>query len=129
MPADSTDEPAATIPATRDGASAPLPPMPTEAAAVAIDGDAELVASLMVGMSTDERARLLSMISSSIEAERSAALEGTVRRQVDVGVRRRRWSRRPAGVDAGPAPAEGVEAGPGPERSESGDTGTGGARA
>jgi hypothetical protein len=73
-----------------------------------MDAGSELVSSLMSGMSTDERERLLRMINVSLEAERSAALEGTVRRQVDVGVRRRRWSRRPAAAgDPHTADAEG----------------------
>ncbi|MCL9761911.1 hypothetical protein [Frankia sp. AiPa1] len=68
-------------------------PAGAEAAAVTVDGGSELVASLMAGMSAGEREHLLKMINSSIEAERSAAFDGTVRRQVDVGVRRRRSSR------------------------------------
>ncbi|WP_261562024.1 hypothetical protein [Frankia tisae] len=59
-----------------------------------------MVVSLMSGMSADERSRLLGMINSSIAAERSAAIDGTVHRQVDVGVRRRRSSRRPTDLEA-----------------------------
>ncbi|MCK9897646.1 hypothetical protein [Frankia sp. AgB32] len=53
------------------------------------------------------------MINSSIEAERLAALDGTVRRQVDVGVRRRRSSREMArdhdGQDEPPAAVDGAD--------------------
>ncbi|EIV95295.1 hypothetical protein [Frankia sp. QA3] len=96
----------AAIPAAREGKSAPSLAAPAEAAAtaVAVDTGSELVASLMSGMSADEQNRLLGMINSSIAAERSAAIDGTVRRQVDVGVRRRRSSRHPTDPDAPDAP-------------------------
>ncbi|WP_261570762.1 hypothetical protein [Frankia gtarii] len=93
----------AAIPVAREGESAPPPlaaPADATPVVVAVGGESELVVSLMSGMSADERSRLLGMINSSIAAERSAAIDGTVHRQVDVGVRRRRSSRRPTDAEA-----------------------------
>ncbi len=66
-----------------------------------------LLDSLMAGMDVGERSRMLGMISSSVEAEREAALDGRIRRQVDVGPRHRRrrepdQESDPASADAGP---------------------------
>ncbi|KJE24481.1 hypothetical protein FF36_01212 [Frankia torreyi] len=85
----------AAVPAAREGEPASSAAADDASAAVAVDTGSELVASLMSGIPTDEQKRLLGMINSSIAAERSAAIDGTVRRQVDVGVRRRRSSHRP----------------------------------
>ncbi|WP_157892251.1 MULTISPECIES: hypothetical protein [Frankia] len=92
----------AAVPAAREGEPAPSLPAAADAASVVVgvDGGSELVASLMSGIPADEQNRLLGMINSSIAAERSAAIDGTVRRQVDVGVRRRRSSHRPDEFDA-----------------------------
>ncbi|MCM3882409.1 hypothetical protein [Frankia sp. R82] len=86
------------IPAARaaDQAQQPVPALPpadAPAVSITVDGQSELVESLMTGLSVGEREHLVEMINSSIEAERTAAFDGTVRRQVDVGVRRRRSSR------------------------------------
>ncbi|WP_041253552.1 hypothetical protein [Frankia sp. EAN1pec] len=62
-----------------------------------------LLDSLMTGMDVGERSRMLGMISSSVEAEREAALDGRIRRQVDVGPRHRR--RREPGQEPDPASA------------------------
>ncbi len=62
-----------------------------------------LLDSLMTGMDVGERSRMLGMISSSVEAEREAALDGRIRRQVDVGPRHRR--RRESGQEPDPASA------------------------
>ncbi|WP_235825621.1 hypothetical protein [Candidatus Frankia alpina] len=50
-------------------------------AAVVVDGESELVVSLM---SADGRSRPLGMINSSIAAERSAAIDGTAHRQIEL---------------------------------------------
>ncbi|CAO5256905.1 hypothetical protein [Frankia sp. AgKG'84/4] len=121
---DATQDKATKVPAARDGESVSTPTAPRDmiAAATTVDAGSELVESLMTGMSPNERGRLIEMINSSIEAERLAAFDGTVRRQVDVGVRRRRSSRelahehdgqvgRPAAGN-GADPADGLVASP-----------------
>ncbi len=119
-----TQDKATKVPAARDGESAsmPTPPRDMIVAATTIDAGSELVESLMTGMSPNERGHLIEMINSSIEAERLAAVDGTVRRQVDVGVRRRRSARELArehddqagrpGADDGADPADGLVASP-----------------
>ncbi|MCK9920833.1 hypothetical protein MXD61_02740 [Frankia sp. AgPm24] len=93
------------IPAARAGqqelpaANIPAPAAETHPTAITVEDGSELVDSLMSGMSAGEREHLLEMINTSIEAERTAAFDGTVRRQVDVGVRRRRSSRAVQGAD------------------------------
>jgi hypothetical protein len=96
VPAARAGEPAPSTSAAADAAPAAGT---VPAAAAAVDSGSELVASLMSGIPADEQHRLLGMINSSIAAERSAAIDGTVRRQVDVGVRRRRSSHRPMEPD------------------------------
>ena len=56
---------------------------------LSFDGGSELVDSLLSGMPEGEQHHLLEMIQSTVEAERAEAMEGNVRRQVDVGTRRR----------------------------------------
>ncbi|MCM3923286.1 hypothetical protein ND748_16665 [Frankia sp. AiPs1] len=92
-----------------------------------MDTASELVASLMFGIPTDEQHRLLGMINSSIAAERSAAIDGTVRRQVDVGVRRRRSSHRSMEPDE-PDAADPCGGGPGAACQRAGEPGADGSR-